>query len=194
MTPYAQGHQDALYRMGLCKTAATIHPGVVSRTPLLKGVKGWVQKKLPNFKKSVRDLAIGDPRRVASEFQEGGFKRLFAKGDPSRRAAPGIFRESMITKDPISIGLFYGLPAVEAGQIAMDDEANKGRRIGETAGSALLGAATWKPLGMLGMMATDPIGRTLGGSIGSLGDVAAKGISRNKPATEEQIVNPNYGG
>ena len=193
MTPYEQGQQDALYHMGLCKTAATIRPTIAAGKPLFQRLKGWFKKKVPDPKKTVRDMLVGDPRRVAAEYQAGGIKGLFRKGDPANRINPGIFRESMIAKDPISIALFYGLPAWEAGQIAFDEEGNKGRRIGETVGSGLLGAATWKPLGMLGMMATDPIGRTIGGSIGSLGDAATGGGGKQQPPPQGQIINPNYG-
>lgn len=183
MTPFEQGKLAAEIAIGIQKNAG-FNPSIASKIPALTRVKRWGTKKLPGFKKGLKDAVVGDYGRAKNEFLEGGLKRMWRKGDPKKRISPGIIRESVAAPDVLTKALFYGMPAVEAGQIALDDKENKGKRIGETAGSALLGAAAWKPFGMLGSMAVDPIGRGLGGSIGSLGDKGVNLVRGNSQLPE----------
>lgn len=175
MTPFEHGKLDALKILGMDKVAK-FYPSTIGKSSLLQNVAKGAKQRIPKMLEGTKRVMIGDPKRVMSEFNRGGLKRLFQKADPAKRRSAGIMRESMSTPDLLSKALFYGVPAVEAGGIALDNEGDKGRRIGETVGSAALGMAAWKPFGILGSMALDPVGRGIGGSIGSLGDAAASGL------------------
>ncbi len=151
MSVYAQGRADALSSLGLTKVAiSTLRPS----PSMLKRFGGWLRKKAPT-KTGVRDFFIGDPRR---------FGREIAKGHPLGKGS--LVRESFHAPDMLSKVMFYGMPAVETAGIAMDDEGDKARRIGGSLGGAALGLAAYRPLGMVGSIAADAVGRSLGGGIG----------------------------
>ena len=133
---------------------------------------GGAKAMLPT-RKGLREFAIGDPKRFIQELRSG---TALGKGS--------LIRESMHAPDMMSKAMFYGLPAVEAGGIILDDEGNKGRRLAGSIGGAALGLAAWKPLGMAGSIGADILGRRVGESIGGVADR----LARKNP---EANVDPN---
>lgn len=147
---YKIGYRDAFHQLGLEKIAVSVGTGA----PMLRRLKWWLQKKMPT-KSGLRQFAVGDPRRFGSELMRG---KAFGKGS--------LVRQGFHAPDAFSKVMFYGFPAVEAGSVALDEEGDKAKRIGQTLGGAALGLAAWRPLGMVGSMAADVLGRRLGGAVG----------------------------
>lgn len=162
MTPRDVGRQEALSNLGLVKEAAGTP--LFYRAPLKKRMWKWLSTKARGLGRSAGEMMIGSPRRFGREIASG---RALAKG--------GLLRESFRAPDMLSKALFYGFPAYEAGSIMLDDDPNKARRVGASLGGAALGLAAWRPLGMVGSMGADYIGRGLGGAIGqTAGHVAGQ--------------------
>lgn len=152
MDMFSKGRTDALVSLGLVKLAAGVP--ILQRPSLWKRLGRWAQRKMPT-RTGVRNFFIGDPRRFGQEIIKG---KALSKGS--------LIRESFHAPDMFSKAMFYGLPAVEGVGVALDEEGNKARRIGETLGGAALGLAAYRPLGMLGSVGADVLGRRLGGGIG----------------------------
>lgn len=171
---YEMGYRDALEKLGMEKVA--VGP-LAARAPLLRRAKWWLQKKMPT-KSGVRQFLVGDPHRFGEELMAG---KALRKGS--------LFRQSFHAPDAFSKVMFYGLPAVEAGSIALDEEGDKAKRVGQTLGGAALGLAAWRPLGMVGSMAADVLGRRLGGAVGQTGAYLAtgKGPEQPPPTGEQQL-------
>lgn len=127
---------------------------------ILRRMGGLVSAKLPSAK-NVKQFFIGQPRRFAHEVRTG--KTL----EPG-----GMLRESFSEglKDPLSVGLMYGLPAYETVNIATDTEGNKGSRIGGLLGGTALGMGLWKPLGFAGSSIAGLLGESAGSTLGSIGE------------------------
>lgn len=156
---YAAGRQSALRLFGLEKQAVSVAAGA----PLLRRAGWWLRGKAPTISATKRFL-IGDPRKFGKELMQG---KATGKGS--------LLRQSFHAPDTLSKVLFYGLPAVEASTIAMDAEPDKAKRVGRALGGAALGLAAWRPLGMVGSMAADTLGRGVGGVIGqTAGHLAGK--------------------
>jgi hypothetical protein len=153
---YNKGYAEAYTSMGLIKIAAA--PAVVA------GGKAAVSQasRWPGVRRFFKQMVIGEPGKLRDQFREGGLKRLFSRGDAKKGIEEGIIRSSMKPTGVVTAGLFYGMPAHEIGKILGDDEGDKARRIGAEAGAAALGMATWRPLGIVGSMAGDWIGRRAG--------------------------------
>ena len=144
---YAAGQEDTLEALGLIKTAG--------RFSTLKRFGDWAWKKVPTAR-SFRRGMVGSPRTFMEEVASG-------RALKDKRS---MLRQSFYAPDALSKTMFYGMPAIETAGIAMDDEGNKSRRIGESLGGAAMGMAMYRPLGMVGSILTDPIGRSFGGAVG----------------------------
>lgn len=176
MNMYSKGRADALRSLGLTKMAAGV--SILHRPSLWKRFSGWARKKVPT-RTGVRNFFIGDPRRFGKEIVKG---KALGKGS--------LIRESFHAPDMFSKAMFYGLPAVEGVGVAFDEEGNKARRIGETLGGAALGLAAYRPLGMVGSIGADILGRSLGGGIGQTASHLAGKITKpNPPPSVPQNLN-----
>ena len=156
MDMYTQGQMDVLAQLGLVKTAG--------------GVGWWAQKAVPTlgrWGKGLKEFAVGSPGQFGREIMSG---RAFKPNS--------LIRQSMAAPKLWEKALFYGLPAYEAGSIALDKEPDKARRMGESVGGSLAGLATWKPLGMVGSMLAMPVGSRIGKTIG--------GMVGGRPAVPQQ--------
>jgi len=157
---YVAGRQEALRSLGLIKTA---NP--------LRRFGTWAYKKIPTWHK-VKQETIGSPSRFMDEVAMG---RALSKGS--------LIRESFKAPTPMSKIMFYGPSAVEVVGAATDKDDQKAKRIGEALGSATLGFGAYRPLGILGSMAVDPLGRAIGGAVGQtighVGSTAVKGIQNH---------------
>ncbi len=176
MTMYNRGRNAVFSHLGITKEAVS----VLHRPSLLRKAKGWLLKKKPTAT-GVRDFMIGNPKRFGRELVEG---RALGKGS--------LVRESLHAPDALSKVMFYGLPAVETAGIALDDEGNKAKRIGQSVGGAALGLAAYRPLGMVGSIAADAVGRGLGGGVGqAAGHVGnkIKGAVQKTPEDSAQGIN-----
>lgn len=151
---YIAGQESALSTLGITKTAVSVG----YRPSVLKRLGGWLKKKAPT-RTGFRDMMIGDPKRFAKELASGHLFKGVGKGKT-------LIRESFRAPDMFSKAMFYGMPAVETAGIALDDEGDKTRRIGGSLGGAALGLAAYRPLGMIGSIGADMVGRSLGGGIG----------------------------
>ncbi len=160
-TFYEQGRGDAFQALGLEKTAAIPGVGMLGRGARAAG--GWLKSKIPTWK-GTKEFMIGNPRQFAEEVAAG---KATGKGS--------LLRESFKVDSPYMKALLYGMPAVEAGSIAMDDEGRKAQRLGETLGGTALGLAAYRPFGLLGSMAADTLGRRLGAGIGQTADYVGRG-------------------
>jgi len=149
MDVYGIGQEEALQSLGITKVAW--------KAPLMKRMGRWLLKKAPTWK-GTREFAIGTPVQFGKEIMRG---KALSKGS--------LMRQSLHAPDMFSKAMFYGFPAVEAGGIMLDSEANKARRVGEALGGATLGLAAYRPLGMLGSIGADMLGRSIGGGIGQTG-------------------------
>jgi len=184
MSMYKAGYSQALQNLGISKTARNI-----LRSPWGTRARRWIQKKMPT-RSGVRDFFIGNPRRFGQEIVEG---KALGKG--------GLLRESFYAPDTFSKVMFYGLPAVEAAGIALDQQGDKAKRLGETVGGTALGLAAYRPLGMVGSIAADTLGRSLGGGIGkTVGHAGSKVKEKLNLGSEEESAytsrgskNPNGG-
>ncbi len=143
---YGAGREDTLTSLGLLKVAAY--------NSLWRRAGRWASRKLPTAR-GVGQAMVGSPRQFAGEIAKG---RVFSKGS--------LVRQGMKAPDPLSKLMFYGVPAVETAGIAIDDSGNKAQRIGASLGGSAMGLAAYRPLGLLGSMAADPIGRSIGGAMG----------------------------
>jgi hypothetical protein len=162
MTPHDFGRNAALSDLGLVKEAAGTP--LFYKAPLAKRMKTWLGNKARSLGRSAGEMAIGSPRRFGRELASG---RAFGKGS--------LIRESFHAPDMLSKVLFYGFPAYEAGSVMLDDDPHKARRIGASLGGAALGLAAWRPLGMVGSMGADYLGRGIGGALGqTVGHVAGQ--------------------
>jgi hypothetical protein len=173
MDMYSQGQMDALAQLGLVKTSA-------GAPAMFMGGKSLVQRAMPTVKRWGRGLsnfAIGSPRQFGREMMSG---KGFAPGS--------LLRQSMAAPKLWEKALFYGLPAYEAGSIALDKEPDKARRIGASVGGAAMGLATWKPLGMLGSMAAMPVGSYVGKRLGGM----VSGKPAMQPQAQPQQQYPGY--
>lgn len=144
MSSYYQnmGYQDAYRCLGMPKYAAA--PG------MLASAGKWALNKLPSWS-GVKKFFIGNPRMFAHEVRSG------------KALAPGsLVRQGMAAPGYWSKGLLYGLPAVEAVNIARSDSGDRADRIGGLVGGTLGGLAAWGPGGILGSMAVGAVGERLG--------------------------------
>jgi len=169
-TAYDRGTADTLKLLGLEKVAYLGRVG----TKLWRAQR-WLHKKAPTWK-GVREEMFGQPTRLVKEIARG---KALSKGS--------VIRESFNTPTALTKMMFYGFPAVESAGIALDDEGNKATRIGGALGGGLLGLGAYKPLGLVGSMAMDPIGRSIGSAVGQtvghLGNkVMGKPAQPNRPA------------
>jgi len=178
-TVFDIGRYEVYRKLGLEKCAA-----IATKAPLLRRAGWWLKKKLPAGS-DVRKFFIGDPKQLGRELLSG---KALQKG--------GLIREGFRADTPLAKAMFYGLPAAETISIASGDEPDKAKRIGETLGATALGLATWKPLGMLGSMALDPVGRGLGGAVGqTAGHLFSGGQkSTSTPVEPTQGSTPTPGG
>ena len=160
-TFYEQGWGDAFQELGLEKTSAVPGVGALGRGARAAG--GWLKSKIPTWK-GTKEFMVGNPRQFAEEIAAG---KATSKGS--------LLRESFKVDSPYMKALLYGMPAVEAGSIAMDDEGRKAQRLGETLGGTALGLAAYRPFGLLGSMAADTLGRRLGAGIGQTADYVGRG-------------------
>ena len=180
---YLAGQKSALQTLGMTKTARVLY-----KPSIFKRIGGWLKKKAPT-KTGFRDFMIGDPKRFAREVASGHpIKGLPGKGRT-------LIQESFHAPDMLSKAMFYGLPAVETAGIALDDEGNKAQRIGGSLGGAALGLAAYRPLGMIGSIGADMVGRSLGGGIGkTVGHLGSKitGTTETpqQPRQPEQQMQP----
>lgn len=169
MTPYELGHTAALESLGLTKEAVS----VLAKPKFLARAGRWIAKKRPlNW---MKELSIGQPRRFGREVMQG---KALSKGS--------LVRQSLHAPDMFSKAMFYGFPAVESGGILMDDAPNKAKRIGQSLGGAALGLAAWKPLGMIGAIGADMIGRGVGGTIGQTVGHLAPSASKSRGQWQTQ--------
>ena len=178
MSMYKQGYVDALSSLGMDKVAVRVG----YRSPFIKRVGNWFRKKAPT-KTGIRNMLIGDPKRFAREIASGRPIRGY-KGQGRT-----MIRDSFYAPDMLSKMMFYGLPAVETAGIALDDEGDKAKRIGGSLGGAALGLAAYRPLGMVGSIGADMIGRSLGGGIGKtvehLGNKVTGGNTIPQPVKQD---------
>ena len=132
----------------------------------------------------LKRLAIGEPGKFVKEVKGG---KVWAPGSTIR----SMFAIPSFKKHPIKAslmgGLFYGLPAYQAYQIASDDEPNKGSRLGGMLGGTALGWAALGPGGMLASIPAGMAGEWAGGKIG-------KGFDRISGGDRQKIVTPTAPG
>lgn len=164
MTPYDRGQYDALIFLGLTKEA------VGPLMPTMQTAKNVMIPAAKRFGTSVKEFMVGNPKQFGKQlwhgtaYQPAGVDNI---GGRLVKRPPGLLRESMSAPTMLTKGLFYGLPAYEAGSTLLDNKGDKARRLGESVGGALMGQATWRPLGMVGSTLLDPVGRNIGGAIGN---------------------------
>lgn len=169
-TFYEQGRADAFRQLGIEKTAAAV-PGVGALGRGARTAGGWLRRKLPSWK-GTKEFMVGSPRRFAEEVAAG---KALGKGS--------LLRESFDVKSPYTKALLFGIPAVEAGSIAMDPEGRKAQRLGETLGGTALGLAAYRPFGLLGSMAADTLGRQVGAGVGRTVDYVGRGGAPEQQAS-----------
>jgi hypothetical protein len=162
MNPYEQGNAEAFAALGLEKTAR----GAILK-PVLSGAWKFLKSMKPTWK-GTKEMFIGNPKQLWQEARAG---TALSKGS--------LIRQSLNPKGVLNKALWYGFPAYEGYEIATDDQGDKWKRLGAAAGGAALGIAAFKPLGMLGAMALDPIGR-----------MAGKGFGGGAEALKNKIVPP----
>lgn len=167
MQGYLQGHVAALTQLGITKEA--------SRASFLGRLGRGVQKRMPTWS-GTKKFMVGEPRRFGEEIVGG---KALRKGS--------LIRESFAAPDKLSKALLYGLPAVEAGGIALDEEGEKGRRLGGMAGGLALGYGAYRPLGLVGSTILGTAGHGIGERIGAGVESLAGG---DKPEAGP-IVDPN---
>jgi hypothetical protein len=158
MNGYIAGRADALQSLGLVKVAKP-----------WQRLKDWAWKKIPTWHTVKREM-IGQPSEFADEIAMG--RALDRKS---------LIRESFKAPNALSKAMFYGLPAVETISVLADEKDHKAKRIGGVLGSAALGLGAYRPLGMVGSMALDPVGRAIGEAVGqTAGYVGTKAIDAAK--------------
>jgi hypothetical protein len=113
-----------------------------------------ITSKMPT-RQGVKKFFIGDPRRFAYEHRMKMHKK------------PGsLLREGFKAPGVMSKAMLYGLPAVEAVNIARDEPGNRAERIGGLLGGTAAGLAAWGPTGLLGSMAAGALGERFGRGVG----------------------------
>ena len=137
---YHQGYTDALRQLGMEKTAINLIRNISRFGPSLR-----------NIGSSFATNLIGKPKQFYRELKGGtafGRKGVLASGFE----APKLWQK----------GLMYGLPGVEAVQTMRSTDPNKLENLGGLAGGTLLGTAAFGPGGMVGALAGDALGRSVG--------------------------------
>lgn len=159
-TYFEKGAADACAQLGLTKEAIN-WGGVATKA------KGLGSKAL--------EFMVGSPKKFMGEIRSG---KALAPGSMVRESfrAPGLLNKAM----------FYGFPAVEAGNILTSSSENKGQELGGLIGGSALGIAAFRPLGMVGSIAAGTLGDYVGRGIGGLGQKAVNAIKRD-PQPQQQV-------
>jgi len=145
---YQSGYGAALQQLGLTKIAVPLKV-LTKAGPFLR-----------NLGKDFATNVVGSPRKFYQELKGGtafGREGLLASGFK----APTIAQKAMM----------YGFPAVEAISTVAGSGPNKVEALGEIAGGTLMGTAAFGPLGMVGALPADALGRAVGGR-------AVRGVKR----------------
>jgi len=134
--------------------------------------------------RTLKRIAIGEPGKFVKEVKGG---KVFAPGSTIR----SMFTLPSFRKHPIKAslmgGLFYGLPAYEAYQIASDDQPNKGARMGGMLGGTALGWAALGPGGIVASIPAGMAGEWVGKNIG-------KGVDMLRGDSKPRVVMPSAPG
>lgn len=171
MNAYDQGYSDILQSLGMTKEAY-VYTGAAGR--LLQGVGRFGK----DFGRHFKNIMIGSPFKAVEQLQTG---RAFGPGGLIRA---GFYPGKGLMGLGVG-GLMYGLPAYEAFQAIKRDDPNKAEQLGRILGGTLAGLGTWRAFGILGSMAADPIGRTIGGALG-------RGYSSMKGQQPAPLPRPGY--
>lgn len=133
---------------------------------------------------TLKRIAIGEPGKFVQEVKGG---KVFAPGSTIR----SMFSLPSFRKHPIKAslmgGLFYGLPAYEAYQIASDEQPNKGARLGGMLGGTALGWAALGPGGIVASIPAGMAGEWVGKNIG-------KGVDMLRGDNQPRVVTPTAPG
>jgi len=178
---YTAGQTAVLEALGISKVATP----VIVRAPLLRRAGWWLQKKLPQWGKSLKEMAIGEPGKFVDELSRG---KALSKGSLVRKSfhAPGMLNKVF----------WYGLPAYEGVQILRDDDPDKWGRMGGLIGGTALGIGAFRPLGIVGSMGAGMLGEHIGAGIARTGRQLAKGNEpikgRWESSPQNHYATPQY--